>query len=138
MSDDRCDHAIKVLQAFMREMYRWDVKYYELLVNAHEANKGTAKQEISEIYNSYLTKKDRKLGREVALNASSPPEYDPDTEIIEKCEDVDEKKLLIYTKQTTGFKFECRYTLKNIQDTWRIDKRERYSVGKNKWVIETF
>lgn len=138
MNDDRCDHAIKVLQAFMRDMYSWDVKYYELLVNAHEANKSAAKQEISDIYNNYLTKKERKLGREVALNASSPPEYDPDAEIINKCEYVDEKKLLIYTKQTTGFKFECRYTLKNIKGEWRIDKRERYSIGKNKWVTEVF
>ena len=138
MNDDLCAQAAKHLINFMEAMYGWDIKYYELLTQDFEAHKSLAKQDLTYIYDIYLINKERKFGREAAVNASSPPVFDPNTESVIKCEVLDNKTVLIYTKQGAGFKFDCRYRVKVIKGEWRIDKKEIFSAYEKKWVNERF
>ena len=138
MAGNKFDEAIEVLTNFMREMYEWDIKYYDKLVDNFEKYKEEAKKELTRIYGKYLINKTRKQGREVSGRASSPPEYDPELEKVERYEEIASNKIIIYTKQGSGFMFNCRYTLKSRNNIWFIDKKETYDSYEKKWCIENF
>ncbi|PWD64443.1 NTF2 fold immunity protein [Pectobacterium parmentieri] len=125
--------AENVLKDFIGRMNEWEVKYYSLFRNDDSASHTQdAKEELDEIYSIFCTKKERKQGRQVALDCSDPPEYSPDEEVL-SC-DVSKNKIFFVTIQKTGFKNKFRYMLNFKEGRWLIDKKERFSFSENKWI----
>lgn len=135
MSEIALEQAKSILISFMTDMNAWEVKYHKLYSEDVLKYCATAKIDLQQIYNTWLTPKKRITGRLSGPNVGCPPEYDPQTELIEKLEENEKNKLIIYTnsEQIPGFKEQFRYTIKNYKSEWKIDKKERYSVVNKRW-----
>lgn len=135
---DDINAATESLYCFMREMFVWESKYDALYQrdggNPHFPD---AKREIDEIYDRFLTKRERKLGRQTALHAGFPTEYDPDREKVEQSELVKSGKVLISTiwnhPSSPAAKRSHRYTMLFKEGGWLLDKKERFSKFDDKW-----
>lgn len=140
MQEINVDHAKSILIAFISDMNAWEIKYYPLFCESIIKYENIATKELLEIYNKYLTQKDRKYGREHNLACRIPPEYDTDTESIESTEEIGKNKYVIYTLSTQMKEYvvKYRYTLKFIKQEWRIDKKEIFDIFKDKWVSQIF
>ncbi len=140
MNNDSVEEAKYVLLHFMEEMNAWEIKYYKLYSDDTLKYMDAAVDDLRKIYAKWLTIKERKTGRSAGPGPSVgiPPEYDPNTEIVESTEESGKNKLLFYTQQTTGFKTKLRYTLIFTKNEWRIDKKEGYDHYKEKWVNRVF
>lgn len=85
----------------MSAMKHWENKFVEL----HELHKDNsadslarfsqAKSELQPIYEKYLTKQERKLGRMASTSFGWPPEFDPDAETIVATQPVNNRKVII-------------------------------------------
>ena len=134
--------AVAVLKKFIIAMNKWEVYYntitmdcvdrdeYENLASL-EANKGV---ELNAIFNTYCTLKERKYGRQAALNNQYPPEYSPDEEIL-ATEVLNKNKIAIETQEHSLLEERYRYTLHYKNKEWRIDKKEVYRDEDDKWEI---
>lgn len=127
----------------MKEMYVWEVGLINLQKESggayFDTNKEEVRNNLSEIYNKFLTKKERKTGRLAALNFGLPTEYNPDVEKITSIEvNENQKKIIIETIYKTYLEFKRKYTIKILQNEFKIDKREDFSPLKEKWVAVTF
>jgi hypothetical protein len=126
-----------VLREFIMAMNAWELKYYPLMTGADaESHKPAMKAELDAIFEQFCTLKDRKYGRQTALSASYPPEYDADQQILDV--QIDKNKALINTLQYFGersakMQNQVRYTLVLRKGEWRIDKNERFSTYDDKW-----
>ena len=131
------EQALKVLKLFLTEMKTWEDYWCELRF----ANFGLGvdyskeqKQELDAIYEKYVTVRERKWGRQVALSTQYPSTFTPDGEII-SCElSTNNKKILIeiHKKFDTGVEYEYRYTLIFKNKEWRVDRREMLDYD-GKW-----
>ncbi len=121
------EQALKVLKLFLTEMKTWEDYWRDLqLENLEIDYSKEQKQEIDAIYEKYVTVRERKLGKQVALSTQYPSTFTPDGEII-SCElSANNKKILIevHKKFDTGVVYEYRYTLIFKNKEWRVDKRE--------------
>jgi len=61
-----------------------------------------------------------------------PPEFDPEQESIEMVK-VTPRKVVISTKQHTGFEMLCRYTLVQRGGRWLLDRKEEHYASEGKW-----
>lgn len=125
--------AQTILNAFIRDMNKWEVFYYrkireEGIISVREI----MKKELDEIFLKYCTFKDRKQGRQVSLNCSEPPGYSPDDDILSM--ELFKNKAIFIIQQSEGFKEKYRYTLNFKNKEWRVDKKERFSSYENKWL----
>ena len=96
------------------------------------------KKEIDAIYEKYVTVRERKLGKQVALSTRYPSTFTPDGEII-SCElSANNKKILIeiHKKFDTGVVYEYRYTLIFKNKEWRVDRREMLDYD-GRWIKDT-
>ena len=121
------EQALKVLKLFLTEMKTWEDYWRDLqLENLEIDYSKEQKQEIDAIYEKYVTVRERKLGKQVALSTHFPSTFTPDGEII-SCElSANNKKIVIevHKKFDTGVVYEYRYTLIFKNKEWRVDKRE--------------
>ena len=121
------EQALKVLKLFLTEMKTWEDYWRDLqLENLEIDYSKEQKQEIDAIYEKYVTVRERKLGKQVALSTQFPSTFTPDGEII-SCElSANNKKIVIevHKKFDTGVVYEYRYTLIFKNKEWRVDKRE--------------
>ena len=121
------EQALKVLKLFLTEMKTWEDYWFELrYANPGINYKKDQKKEIDAIYEKYVTVRERKLGKQVALSTQYPSTFTPDGEII-SCElSANNKKIVIevHKKFDTGVVYEYRYTLIFKNNEWRVDKRE--------------
>lgn len=121
------EQALKVLKLFLTEMKTWEDYWRDLqLENLEIDYSKEQKQEIDAIYEKYVTVRERKLGKQVALSTQYPSTFTPDGEII-SCElSANNKKIVIevHKKFDTGVVYEYRYTLIFKNKEWRVDKRE--------------
>ena len=121
------EQALKVLKLFLTEMKKWEDYWRDLqLENLEIDYSKEKKQEIDAIYEKYVTVRERKLGKQVALSTQYPSTFTPDGEII-SCElSANNKKIVIevHKKFATGVVYEYRYTLIFKNKEWRVDKRE--------------
>ena len=132
--------AVAVLKKFIIAMNKWEVYYCTLsmdYVDKGEYEKLNSlrpkkREELDAIYNTYLTLRERKYGRQSALNVGYPPEYSPDEEIL-ATEVLKKNKIAIETQEHSVMKYRYRYTLHYKNKEWRIDKKEVYKRRNDKW-----
>ena len=121
------EQALKVLKLFLTEMKTWEDYWRDLqLENLEIDYSKEQKKEIDAIYEKYVTVRERKRGKQVALSTQFPSTFTPDGEII-SCElSANNKKIVIevHKKFDTGVVYEYRYTLIFKNKEWRVDKRE--------------
>ena len=134
------EQALKVLKLFLTEMKKWEDYWRDLqLENLEIDYSKEKKQEIDAIYEKYVTVRERKLGKQVALSTHFPSTFTPDGEII-SCElSANNKKIVIevYQKFDTGVRYQYRYTLIFKNNEWRVDRREMFLFSENKWIKDT-
>ena len=134
------EQALKVLKLFLTEMKTWEDYWRDLqLENLEIDYSKEQKQEIDAIYEKYVTVRERKLGKQVALSTQYPSTFTPDGEII-SCElSANNKKIVIevHKKFDTGVVYEYRYTLIFKNKEWRVDRREMFLFSENKWIKDT-
>ncbi|PXZ07170.1 hypothetical protein DKK70_04755 [Gilliamella apicola] len=132
--------AVAVLKKFIIAMNKWEVYYYNLTMDYMDQGKKLTplspkkREELNAIYNTYLTLRERKYGRQSALNVGYPPEYSPDEEIL-ATEVLKKNKIAIETQDHSIFEYRYRYTLHYKNKEWRIDKKEVYRDEDDKWEI---
>jgi hypothetical protein len=138
--NDIIEQAKSVLLSFMNEMNLWEVKYKKLYKEDDVKYMIPAREDLRNIYLKWLTNKERKTGRLAGPSVGYPPEYDTATEVIDTVEKISINKLVIYTdsEQIKGFNERFRYTLKRVNNEWRIGKKETFSDFKEKWVNLVF
>ena len=134
------EQALKVLKLFLTEMKTWEDYWRDLqLENLEIDYSKEQKKEIDAIYEKYVTVRERKLGKQVALSTQFPSTFTPDGEII-SCElSANNKKIAIevYQKFDTGVRYQYRYTLIFKNNEWRVDRREMFLFSENKWIKDT-
>ena len=132
--------AVAVLKKFIIAMNKWEVYYYNLTMDYMDQGKKLTplspkkREELDAIYNTYLTLRERKYGRQSALNVGYPAEYSPDEEIL-ATEVLKKNKIAIETQEHSVMKYRYRYTLHYKNKEWRIDKKEVYRRRNDKWEI---
>ena len=134
--------AVAVLKKFIIAMNKWEVYYHAITmeyVDKGEYEKLNSlrprkKEELDAIFNTYCTLKERKYGRQAALDTQYPPEYSPDEEIL-ATEVLKKNKIAIETQEHSVMKYRYRYTLHYKNKEWRIDKKEVYRRRNDKWEI---
>ena len=133
------EQALKVLKLFLTEMKTWEDYWRDLqLENLEIDYSKEQKQEIDAIYEKYVTVRERKLGKQVALSTQYPSTFTPDGEII-SCElSANNKKIVIevHKKFDTGVVYEYRYTLIFKNKEWRVDRREMLDYD-GRWIKDT-
>ena len=133
------EQALKVLKLFLTEMNKWESYWYEVQYENPEVDyTEELKKEIDAIYEKYVTVRERKLGKQVALSTRYPSTFTPDGEII-SCElSANNKKIVIevYQKFDTGVRYQYRYTLIFKNKEWRVDRREMLDYD-GRWIKDT-
>ena len=133
------EQALKVLKLFLTEMNKWESYWYEVQYENPEVDyTEELKKEIDAIYEKYVTVRERKLGKQVALSTRYPSTFTPDGEII-SCElSANNKKIVIeiHKKFDTGVEYEYRYTLIFKNKEWRVDRREMLDYD-GRWIKDT-
>ena len=130
--------AVEVLKKFIIAMNKWEVYYHTLTMDYIDQGKKLAPldakkgEELDAIFNTYCTLRERKYGRQAALNTGCPPEYSPDEEIL-ATEVLKKNKIVIETQEHSVMKYRYRYTLHYKNKEWRIDKKEVYRRRNDKW-----
>jgi hypothetical protein len=133
--------AVSSLMDFMKSMYLWEIKYYELYKQENggpEKHGCSATNDLKAIYEKYLTNKKRATGRlSGGASAGFPPEFNPSFETIISSEVIG-KKVIILTKwehpTIKNIIEEHRYAVVDKGGEWRIDKKEVFDYFKKKWV----
>ncbi|WP_181415914.1 NTF2 fold immunity protein [Gilliamella apicola] len=134
--------AVAVLKKFIIAMNKWEVYYCTLsmdYVDKGEYEKLNSlrpkkREELNAIYNTYLTLRERKYGRQSSLRVGYPAEYSPDEEIL-ATEVLKKNKIAIETQDHSILEYRYRYTLHYKNKEWRIDKKEVYRDEDDKWEI---
>ena len=133
------EQALKVLKLFLTEMNKWESYWYQVQYENLEVDyTEELKKEIDAIYEKYVTVRERKLGKQVALSTRYPSTFTPDGEII-SCElSANNKKIVIevHKKFDTGVEYEYRYTLIFKNKEWRVDRREMLDYD-GRWIKDT-
>ena len=130
--------AVAVLKKFIIAMNKWEVYYHTLTMEYVDKGKKLAPldakkgEELDAIFNTYCTLKERKYGRQAALNTQYPAEYSPDEEIL-ATEVLNKNKIAIETQEHSLLEERYRYTLHYKNKDWRIDKKEVYNDQDDKW-----
>jgi hypothetical protein len=136
------DKASAILLEFMSEMKGWENKFatlYKRESGGPEAHASQAKFELEQIYNKYLTNRDRKYGRMASASAGWPPEFDPDAEEIVATELINGRKVIFETLWThptavPRYTERHRFTMLYQNGRWQLDRKETYSTYQGKWV----
>ena len=134
--------AVAVLKKFIIAMNKWEVYYNTLTMDyvdkgeyeKLESLDAKKREELDAIYNTYLTLRERKYGRQSSLRVGYPTEYSPDEEIL-ATEVLKKNKITIETQEHSVMKYRYRYTLHYKNKEWRIDKKEVYRRRNDKWEI---
>lgn len=101
----------------------------------HDEVYSQMRKELDAIFAKFCIPRERKYGRQVALDCGDPPEYSPDEEVL-KTEKLKGNKVVIYTQQKTQVEDQFRYTLHHQKAGWRVDRKEVYDEFAKKWLKE--
>ncbi|MGL4230186.1 MAG: NTF2 fold immunity protein [Casimicrobium sp.] len=134
MVKDSLNSPQSTLTSFMQAMLSWETKFHQLYnddgMDKHEK---TAARELAKIYDAFLTKKERKLGKLSSLDAGWPATFDPNAEVFGDVQLSDKSANIETTWTHPVDQSICdlnRYTLISINNKWFIDKKETWSKQK--------
>lgn len=128
-----------LLNSFFKEMNEWERHAYQFanqyLEKGEDFPRDDLKKSLTIIYDKYLIKKERRLGRLENLNFGDPPEYDASLENIDNIE-IKNKSATVTTDRIYAGKSRNRiYKLKQSNDVWRIDSIKEFYERDEKWHI---
>ena len=128
MEEDK--HKIEqVLRSFFTEEMEWERLCDKELLSEQERN-----QIISNIFDKYITLKERKYGDPAIRSYGNDGiyNYDPEKEIIESIEIRGSKAIVTTTREET-FRETFQYALRKTDKGWLIDSKKIYSTWEKKW-----
>ena len=119
----------QVLRSFFTEEMEWERLCDKELLSEQERN-----QIISNIFDKYITLKERKYGNPAIRSYGNDGiyNYDPEKEIIESIEIRGSKAIVTTTREET-FRETFRYALRKTDKGWLIDSKKIYSTWEKKW-----
>jgi hypothetical protein len=120
--------------AFQQAMYAWETHFFPLVSTGDPAHAADAKAALRPIFDEYVYAYREDYGRMSGPDVSSPPDHDPDNDIIERVE-AGRKKVTIYVSKTTQFQDRFRFTLAEHDGRWMIERTEIYWTSKEKWGV---
>lgn len=126
---------INCLESFFKEMYIWEDTENKNIDLGIDTPDDILKQNLKKIYDKYVVKKNRKMGRLECMSIIDPPTFNPSTENIVQVE-IDGKQATVLTNQQRGERIKQRkYKMKNIDDIWKIDSVKEYYEHDEKWYV---
>lgn len=126
------DEALKRFKGFQDAMNHWEIHYFPLIQEDWMKYAEQAKRDLKVIFDEYVYKYRPQEGRMAGPDVGSPPDHDPQWDIIEKVE-VDRSKIIIYVQKNTQFGDRFRHTLGLHYGRWMIEKSEIFWDDKRKW-----
>ena len=119
----------QVLRSFFTEEMEWERLCDKELLSEQERN-----QIISNIFDKYITLKERKYGDPAIRSYGNDGiyNYDPEKEIIESIEIRGSKAIVTTTREET-FRETFLYALRKTDKGWLIDSKKIYSTWEKKW-----
>ena len=119
----------QVLRSFFTEEMEWERLCDKELLSEQERN-----QIISNIFDKYITLKERKYGDPAIRSYGNDGiyNYDPEKEIIESIEIRGSKAIVTTTREET-FRETFQYALRKTDKGWLIDSKKIYSTWEKKW-----
>ena len=119
----------QVLRSFFTEEMEWERLCDKELLSEQERN-----QIISNIFDKYITLKERKYGDPAIRSYVNDGiyNYDPEKEIIESIEIRGSKAIVTTTREET-FRETFQYALRKTDKGWLIDSKKIYSTWEKKW-----
>lgn len=119
----------QVLRSFFTEEMEWERLCDKELLSEQERN-----QIISNIFDKYITLKERKYGDPAIRSYGNDGiyNYDPEKEIIESIE-IRGSKAIVTTKREEPFRETFQYALRKTDKGWLIDSKKIYSTWEKKW-----
>lgn len=130
MSDT--DVALQRFKDFQAAMNSWEIHYFPLIQSDWMKHAEQAKRDLKLILDEYVYDYPPQEGRMAGPDVGSPPDHDPERDIIEKV-DVDRSKVIIYVQKTTQFGDRFRHTLGQHDGHWIIEKSEIFLDDRKKW-----
>ena len=133
------EEAKLLLKNFFDEMYTWGLnaiaRFNPASENSQEIQQ-ELKKELKEIYDKYVTVKDRKTGRIESMTISlGEPDYNPNNERIQSIREKPNVFEIETKKSYLDDYFEIyQYKIKATANGLRIDSKERFSDFEKKWV----
>lgn len=124
--------AVERFIEFQTAMNHWESHYFPLIQENWMKYAEKAKRDLKVIFDEYVYAYRPHEGRMAGPDVGSPPDHDPESDIIEKIED-GRSKVKIYVQKTTQFKDRFRYTLGQHNGRWMIEKSEIFWDDKDKW-----
>ncbi len=115
-----------MLLAFFEAMNQWESEMAEAEKTRIDSQAESQERQAQDtarcaaIFEKYCTPKPRAYGRPGVLSYSKPPGYTQET--VVDTEKPSKQKILIYTKDTSGF--QRRYLVIRSKGEWRVDHRE--------------
>jgi hypothetical protein len=126
-----------ILENFFTEMNKWEVEAHaRLQVNPKDPNHIKETYEIAriglqDIYDRFLTKKDKKNTRYNFLQ--SPPEYDYLLESITSIIIKSKKKIEVETYKNNHAPLKNQYVLLLDDEEWKIDNKKTFWTFKGRF-----
>nr|WP_298096234.1 NTF2 fold immunity protein [uncultured Shinella sp.] len=137
------DDASKFLMSFFDEMTAWGnqiIAWFDREKGSLGDHHQAAHEALAKIYGSYLTDRERKTGRVAHMSFSlGQPDYDKSIEVISDVSRPTASSFLLETTRAFpvgNYTERYRYKLVVKDGALRLDKKERYSQIKNKWIGE--
>lgn len=129
--------ALTVLKDFMTEMNEWENEYYDLLMKHIECGEDTEliddqyREKLKIVLERYVLNAGKNYRRLISLNSGSPTTYNFERDVIKPIESTP-KQITYLHQQSVGFKNEFKITLKKVENTWKISKRQLLDEN-DKW-----
>ena len=119
----------QVLRSFFTEEMEWERLCDKELLSEQERN-----QIVSNIFDKYITLKERKYGDPAIRSYGNDDiyNYDPEKEIIESIEIRGSKAIVTMTREEP-FRETFQYALRKTDKGWLIDSKKIYSTWEKKW-----
>lgn len=119
----------QVLRSFFTEEMEWERLCDKKLLSEQERN-----QIIDNIFDKYITPKERKYGDPAIRSYGNDGiyNYDPEKENIESIE-ISGSKAIVTTIREEPFREKFQYALRKTDKGWLIDSKKIYSTWEKKW-----
>lgn len=128
--------ALLVLQSFFAEMHDWEVEafraqraidYSTVTQKEVEAQQAKLRKEAVAIFERYCEVGSAAKRFKGGLSYGKPPRYDPKQEVVLSF-DIKRTKVIVETKQNSGWRFKKRYELVERNGTWKIRDNSKFAA----------
>lgn len=125
------NEAIRFFKAFCEQITEWEKEGIPVVLSGNEAKKEILREKLKLIYETFLTKKDRKTGKLTSLNCNG----DFDLSNIDIIDIEEGKKIhILYNKNyPNNYSVKNKITIVVEPNSYLIDKREIYDSSSQKW-----